>query len=857
MPPFIPPTGPIHIVPELTIVNVTISGPNRLLVGGTTDLHATILWSDGSTTDGDSSVNWSAIGLTSPPGDLTGGHLSGGVLHTTYKVFATVPGRGSFGPYLVTFVAKLALVISPTSVSLALPAVSQLIATLVWSDGATQDITTDPAYTWASSDTSNVTVGTSPTNPGLLASVSSGASNVTITDGVLTSAIVVATVITVLSRRAQIFGPLMPDAAGNVALWGPTIPDYPLQTAIATGPSGVGTFELDLESGAKITMSWVTDLFKSYDGKEQRSDLLQMPKVTFDGDAVLIGSAARQVRSQLAKAAAQGQPFLLGLPYEEISVLGTINAGTRVQVPTTSLSDWAVIGQRVIVFHPSEIAAEAFVSGVGADYIDVSEDVSSVAIYGSRIMPAAPILLDSQQSFLRYSSEEDLETWQLKARQATFGFRTPLAPARLALQTTGHLAGLVLEVAGPPFGIGPGSPGNAYTLTISQGPGPGAVYGLVTTGTNMVFYFREDFTTTVTEFKFDMVFGGFALKGANATTTDTLDLDDVMALQHFSGGSDKFGGVMGLGATLATFQDRPVWDRFLQIDGTAGDSMISMTTLLDFDGVPIQIGQALVPDWGRALRCRSDRPADWQWLKLFLATARGRKRSFWIPTWRHDLQFVSGSSGLTSLVVAGPSPETGDFFNFWPTQRQNIQVVHLNGVVEYLQITGAVDNHDGTVSLAQVLPSTPASVALSASTGTLHNVTVTTVDKGAGQNALTFTVVGDALFGSDRIVNVGNDWTFHYVPGWTTVNTLIAMANGIFVIGGTWPTDRIGAGGIDEGQGPLSFTGGTDTAVGTISTSAVTMISWLELSRFESDDFDVQFDGPIFTMDAVARVVQQ
>ena len=57
---------------------------------------------------------------------------------------------------------------------------------------------------------------------------------------------------------------------------------------------------------------------------------------------------------------------------------------------------------------------------------------------------------------------------------------------------------------------------------------------------------------------------------------------------------------------------------------------------------------------------------------------------------------------------------------------------------------------------------------------------------------------------------------------------------------------------VDNGNGTATLTVGV-----TLTSSAVTLVSWLELCRFESDDFSISWSGEGFQIEARARVVQQ
>lgn len=543
-----------------------------------------------------------------------------------------------------------------------------------------------------------------------------------------------------------LFGPLFPDASKSHVMFGPLFPDAALAPGVTPpyGPGGVGTFQIDLEHGAKITWSWLSDVVKVYSGKEYRAGVIDYPKTKFDGAACLVGTAGRQIRAQLAQGAADGLPFLLGLGYEELTVV-TRSTNNRVFVNLTLNSDWTnVIGQRVVVFDPVGNYLSGSIQAFGSNFVDLDVDATGLAIPGSRLMPVVSVLLDATQGFSRYSDPNGLEVWQLRATAATFGFQSASAKASVSLSSSpGALHGMSIER------IVDGSAGNAYTIQFVADSltDPGS---LTNVGTAYTFHFKTGVTTIGA-----LIFGTGSVFGFRGTydLSATFFVYDAIGPLSLSGGRDRNWGVMGRGATVNMVAGVPIWDRYIQIDGSAGDSIQAMTELIDFDGVPVNVGTADAPDWGRQIRIRRNSPNEFQWMKAFLSMVNGQRVAFWVPTWRADLQFAAvGVGGSYSLKIQGPSPATGDFFSWFPAQRRWVQIWKADGTFLYWLIDSAVDNLDGTITLLS------------------HD------------------------------------------PGLGTLNVLA--------------------------QTPQ-------------------MISWLELCHFNSDSFDVQFDGPTFTMETTARVVQQ
>lgn len=106
---------------------------------------------------------------------------------------------------------------------------------------------------------------------------------------------------------------------------------------------------LNLETVAKVTFSWGTDIFKSANGNEQRCNTTgPMPRQRWEGSAFLLDGPDRDARAVPMRYAAAGTTFLLALPYEALPFSADA-AGTVLAVPAIANSDWAVAGQRCVI----------------------------------------------------------------------------------------------------------------------------------------------------------------------------------------------------------------------------------------------------------------------------------------------------------------------------------------------------------------------------------------------------------------------------------------------------------------------------------------------------------------------------
>ena len=486
------------------------------------------------------------------------------------------------------------------------------------------------------------------------------------------------------------WGPHFPDHAGLSFYWGPHFPDGTPPPDV-TPPSTVGgaaTFLL-LEAGSKLTLSYGEDTInqKMWSGAERRMSMLDDPKRTFVGAATLIDDNVRDMRAKLARFAAVGSVFSLGIPYEGISVTGPAT-GFTIPTSDTSTSDWMQLGQRVALTDETGTASiDAVIQGFTSNSVTLDVDPSSLGHTGCTLMPTVPVFFDPQMTFVRSRGVLPVEQWQINARAAVFGY--PVA-ANKAFASLAAATGVLS--AGTVYYINTGPGGNAYTLTI-VGDSVFDIGNLTTVGTAYTFHFKPGVTTVL---EMQTLLGG-VFGFATVDPGAALIAGDAIGPLALHGGTDAGYGTMGAGATVATYDGRPLWDRRIQVQETAVDSIQSLAELVDLGGIPISIGAAAQPDWGRALFVNRERGAEWQWLKAFLAAVRGCQRAFWLPSYRTDLLAVSWSG--SNLIVQGPSDAAGGLASWWPLQRDRIQVEQADGNLVLSKITAVVDNHDGTLTL--------------------------------------------------------------------------------------------------------------------------------------------------------------
>lgn len=490
------------------------------------------------------------------------------------------------------------------------------------------------------------------------------------------------------------FGPWFPDAADSAGVrswFGSWFPDRSINPTLVppTGPGTVATLVLTLLGGFKVKHSFASQVIKHRDGSEQRIGNVTLPFHAYSGQAFLAGNTVTADRALLARYAASGRPFLLGLAHEALPISGAA-AGTVIPVTSTAYSDWCVKGWRVVVLSADEkSSAVGVIQAVGANSITLDIAPGAMATFGT-VMPGMPVFLDAQQSFTRGGKIGSHEVWNISARAVMRGYESG-ANVAAAVALSGYTPGALHNAFA--FYRQSGSVGNGASLTLAADSA--LTHGqLATSGQAVTFHYKPA-TTTVQDLLNALASGSLiALSGSLPATSTALQLIDAFGPAPLAGGTDKSWGTMGAGGVVNTYQGRSVWDRVLEGDAVS-DSMQSMVELVDLGGAVDQIGPARQPDWGRGIKFSRLDPKERQWLLAFMYAVNGCRRAFWLASWRKDLTPIQLSPG--TLKIDGT---VGDFFGWYPAQRSYLQVQDSTGAVQYVQITSAVDNGDGTFSLS-------------------------------------------------------------------------------------------------------------------------------------------------------------
>jgi len=158
-----------------TLVSIAVTPANSSVpFGNTQQFAATGTYSDGSTQDLTSTATWTSS--MAAVATINSAGLATSVAQGTTTITASFGGFTSSTTLGVTPGVPVAINVSPQNSSFAVGAAEQFIATGIYSDGSTQNLTASVA--WSSSDTSVVTISNTAPTQGLAAGVSLGTATI-------------------------------------------------------------------------------------------------------------------------------------------------------------------------------------------------------------------------------------------------------------------------------------------------------------------------------------------------------------------------------------------------------------------------------------------------------------------------------------------------------------------------------------------------------------------------------------------------------------------------------------------------------------------------------------------------------
>jgi hypothetical protein len=455
------------------------------------------------------------------------------------------------------------------------------------------------------------------------------------------------------------------------------------------GPAGAATFVLDMESGFTTQFVWETDIIPRKIGTEQRISNLDAPKQFYSGIAKLLTGSivggSRWVRSKLALYAASGAAFLIGIPYEEMT-FALDSVGTTVYVNPSALAmcDWKQVSQRVVIVGVDGTTMSAVLQAASGSMMTLDAAPGAAGKAGGRIMPAMAVILDPQQTFQRHTV--NVEEWNVRARAAVFDFASQRATLALGPVTSSAALDNVVITSRLD-----GVAGNSIRFQLFNG-GPGLDGVLAENGNDSSFAFWAG-VTTLGQMKAALDASRLVQMTGTWNDADVINGADALVYTNLTGGTAL--GTVGTGATLTMYDSRPVWDREINHDGTAGDQLHSLHDVLDMAARPYSVANSDYPEWGREIALTRNLGIEWQWFKLFCDTVRGRQRAFWLPSYRDDFTHVSNAANTVTVS----NTDGGDIFTWWPYQRDRLQIEQADGTITRCKITNVANNGNGTVTL--------------------------------------------------------------------------------------------------------------------------------------------------------------
>jgi len=183
--PFVVSLGLMSCLHGGTISSIRVTPANVSMANGTTQqLIATAIFTDGTTLNWTSAVDWSSSDtgvatVSNIPGAIGNGHVTS-VAAGTAIITATDLTNNLSGTATVTVNSSVLITVTPADQRIANGTTQHFTAVETFTDGTTLDLTT--LVFWSSSDTGVATISNASGSNGLATSVATGTTSITATD---------------------------------------------------------------------------------------------------------------------------------------------------------------------------------------------------------------------------------------------------------------------------------------------------------------------------------------------------------------------------------------------------------------------------------------------------------------------------------------------------------------------------------------------------------------------------------------------------------------------------------------------------------------------------------------------------
>jgi hypothetical protein len=238
-------SAPLTVVAPATLTGVEVSPPVAIIAKGTTtSLRATARFSDGKTQDLTGQATWSASPTSVATVDDHG--VVSGVAGGMATISAAFQGKSDSAAVTVTEAKLLSIALTPAGSTITRGSTRQFTATGTFSQGATQDLTTQ--VTWAADPVTVASVSNAAGSKGLATGLATGSASI----GVLYQGVAATTTLNVSSPNPALtsLSPTRGPASGGTTV---TIAGSGLQGATGVRFGNVPARSVTVESDTELT----------------------------------------------------------------------------------------------------------------------------------------------------------------------------------------------------------------------------------------------------------------------------------------------------------------------------------------------------------------------------------------------------------------------------------------------------------------------------------------------------------------------------------------------------------------------------------------------------------------------------